>query len=297
MLNKSHTADRWDRDLLLADLKTVTNSLAFGARVSIDEAAPVEWLPLLQELGRALELATAETRERARNLLAAHLDTNPDSPLVGSVSVFEALGHCRYELAHTQALAWLLNPPGRHGFGTALIHALLKGIRTDERFDHQVLEEVTRMIDGGSAWASAEHWLSDSCRADVLLEGRSGKGRPWSIVIEAKIDAVERDDQLRDVLLHAPHPLKFGVFITPEGIAGSTGDYNWARISYFQWARELLRLQPELSGRPGASFLRLYISGLLEDVCGIVGGENQEDVIRRNSPFEIEELLERVNGY
>ena len=242
-------------------------------------------------LDAALKLATSTAYDRAETMLKEHLAQTPSSPLVGSISPFRAMGFRRDELAHTKAIAWLLDPTQRHGFGSMLFAALGRAIECDS----PDLKCVKSRIFGGGTRLSrveSELWLTRSCRADVFVEGYTSEGLVLNVVIEAKILACEGKDQLPKLLAATKAPNKLGVFLSPSGDAGKGGEDAWARLSYISWARELLRLLPGVRGLPGAAFLQMYVTGLLEDVCGMRLSGDPQAVVSANSPFQLEWLLE-----
>lgn len=288
----------------LTDLADVERRLVGCVEVLPAQVGKLEWPPV-EALGNELDAATSRARRRSAELLDEHLRANPRSPLVGSVSVFAALGHCRYEVAHTQALGWLLNPRESHGFEARILESFLAAIEPNEEVDIHLLNTARNFVNssaggenesarGSGSWrayVSTEHYLSPRCRADVLVLGTNAVGEQWTLVIEAKIDARERPLQLQDLLASAPNEKKFGVFLTTDGARGTTSDGGWVSLSYKQWARALIKSSPAYVGCPGADFLRVYITGLLMDVCDIRCGRSAEETLKYNNPFDIEMLL------
>lgn len=248
-------------------------------------------LAFLPDLERVLAEASGRARSRARDIVAAHLDRVPGSPLVGSVSVFRALGFRRDEVSHTQSLAWLLDPQQDHGFGDALLRRFVGAVTCDGDVDLERLRAFILAQATTRARATAEYSLSATCRADVIVEGHASGADGWSLVVEAKIDASERKNQLSELLATAPHPHRLGVFLSVDGGHGTTADHAWARLSYRTWSRHLIAAIPDLAGTRGLPFLRMYITGLLEDVCRMRCGGSVDEVLAWNNPFELEQLL------
>ena len=289
----------------VTDLLDVAARLTPPVSESIGPVVRVDWPDEIEALGEVLESARRAAGSRSKALMEAHLARVPRSPLVASVSVFAALGHCRFELAHTQSLAWLLNPREMHGFGHGLLEAFVSAIEPNDQVDaslsvisESIRDEAMAMpisVSSSSKQSSvrvlAEHFLSSKCRADVLVEGSGRDGIRWALVVEAKIDAHERHDQLRDLLdlVNADH--KVGVFLTVDGARGKTADEGWVSLTYKRWARFLLREFPILLDRPGGEFLRTYATGVLVDVCGFHCGESKAETLSRNTPFELENIL------
>src|SRR5437867_2303238 len=72
----------------------------------------------LKALGRVL------TKWR-KDCLRELADLHPEHPARSPVSLFGVMEMGRLEVAHTRTLAWMLDPNCQHGFGDALLRALL----------------------------------------------------------------------------------------------------------------------------------------------------------------------------
>lgn len=273
----------------VASIQNYPRIVAEPAAVRASKA--IDWESVLPALDAALDDASGRAFRRARAALEIHAARTSSSPLLGSISVFRALGFRRDEVAHTQAMAWLLDPTKEHGFGHAVFFALGRAIVCDEPELEATRREIFG-IEAGRLRVVSEHRLNRACRADVLIEGCIGTNNSWSLVIEAKIDASESKNQLSGLLAAAPGSRRLGVFLSPDGRAGTTHDGGWARLSYASWARELILLQPLLDATLGAPFLRMYLTGVLEDVCKMKCSGDLDSVVARNSPFQLVQLLE-----
>jgi len=242
-------------------------------------------------LGQLLDEATARARGRAHRLVVAEKDNHPDSPLFGAVSLFEATGHVRYETAHTQSLAWLLNPHRSHGFDDTLFDEFLSAIDCSV---HPELDSIRCRIRDerrGRPVVHTEYPINEA-RADVFAEGRLVNGEGWSLVIELKVDAVESEGQLDKY--HRKGANSLHVFLTPSGRDGTTHGRRrpWATMSFMDLVRAFVR--PRLTDQnkhPGAPFLRMYLTGLLNSVCDMVCVPESGRVETRNSPYKLEQLL------
>jgi hypothetical protein len=129
-------------------------------------------------------------REEERCLRAAGLW------MQGPEDMFGILGIGRAEIRHSAAIAWLLNPCGRHGFGTRMLMKILgQAYPRAEMLSHARVEcEVTR----------------GDCRADIVVEIDD-----YMLVIESKVDADESDGQC-DTLFEQFSGAEFA-FLTPDG--------------------------------------------------------------------------------
>ena len=231
-----------------------THALAATTHVLVISAADLATL--------GVELETWLTSRLC--LLKEHLEKLPsDDPLGSPVSLFGTMDYGRLETAHTRALAWLLGKGEReHGFGFQLLEALLRH-----------LLHGREIFLSGEIKVEGEH-STDVGRIDVLAEGfwhEEGNEVPWRLVIEAKIDATESDEQLShyDDWLdqHAQpgmHTLR--VFLTPNGRTPKTNLVNWQTISFVELA-SVFRCVSGLQDKPGFHFLRYYLTGVLRDVC------------------------------
>jgi|TARA_R100000455_G_C6271097_1_gene127196 hypothetical protein len=246
----------------------------------------------VREIDQLLGDVTDKAYSSARELMEAHLREAPDSPLVGSVSLFRAMGFFRQEVAHTQALAWLLDPSQSHRFGSAVFDALGRSIDCQD-IELKKLREKIFANPGDRYRVYAEYWLSPSCRADVLIEGITDDGEPWELVIEAKIGARESPNQLSSIMGLMKTDNCLGVFLTPTGRPGTTQMKEWASLSFESLANSLIHAHSSLRERPGSSFLRLYLTGLLEETCGFRISADSGEVLCNNNPFLIERLLSK----
>ncbi|MBN9121275.1 MAG: PD-(D/E)XK nuclease family protein [Planctomycetes bacterium] len=203
------------------------------------------------------------TREFVRARLA---ELAEDDPLRCPISLFRTIDSGRLETAHTRALAWLLHPAREHGFGTALMGALLRRLsrgRGPEGISvSRVESEYPIQVAGGKG------------RLDVLAEGEWGAGTrlSWALVIEAKVDAGEGDAQLQKYETwlepHAGGREVFRVFLTPAGAEPETGAEDWEPLSFLELVRCFRSVYGRLRSAPGFHFLRFYLAGVLQDVCG-----------------------------
>lgn len=239
----------------LADLKRVYDTL------------PVASDDNLRFLAERFDEWRKKTRELVCKLLAK---LNEDDPLLCRISLFRTMDYGRLETAHTRTLAWLLDPAKdeEHGFGDALLAALLKHLAERDHFDRLQVERVV-----------PEHFLEgaeETGRSDVLAEGEwesKGERVRWVLVIEAKIDAEEGVGQLDkyDEWLdsHAAGRETYRVFLTPDGRPSDGGCGEWTALSFRKLVQIFRTVYSTLRYARGFHFLRFYLAGLLQDVCGL----------------------------
>lgn len=212
-----------------------------------------------------------EWRSRTRQEVKERLSALPeDDPILCPISLFATMDYGRLETAHTRALAWLLDPNKEHGFGSRLIKALLW--RLGRRLPDQ--ECKVEKVESEKVIGTSRRFGATG-RIDVFAEGHwigaRGGHRPWRLAIEAKIDALESDEQLlsyEEWLDSIPEKREvFRVFVTPDRRTPTTAKQDWPTLS-FQDLVEVFRAEcSNLTDRPGYQFLRLYLAGVLRNVC------------------------------
>jgi hypothetical protein len=141
--------------------------------------------------------------------LAAGLERLAADELFGEIdrqlqrfTPFRVLRGERYELCHTNTLAWLLDPRGSHKLGDTFLNFFLHAILPAGKVPGTDLVEIHSELvltrddgllkdeDAGDAPADRRD------RLDILIEGRDARMSPWAIAIEAKIGSQEGDAQL-----------------------------------------------------------------------------------------------------
>jgi hypothetical protein len=209
-------------------------------------------------------------RSHHQRLLQQYLARLPfDDPLLGQISLFRTMDYGRLETAHTRALEWMLGDH-EHGFGNQLLEALLRHLLKGRRIRLTHVDQVESeyLVDYGPG-------RTEVGRIDVLARGRweeLGKEVSWLLVIEAKIDAEEGEEQLSqyDVWLERyAQPIEvLRVFLTPDGRAPRTSSAEWQVLKFVDLASVFRRVSG-LQDRPGYHFLRYYLTGVLRDICGL----------------------------
>src|SRR5439155_21468593 len=94
---------------------------------------------------------------------------------------------------------------------------------------------------------------------------------PWVLIIEAKIDAAEGEEQLAKyedwLARHAPGRHQLLVFLTPTGYRGESSTGEWQTLTYLDLVRIFREVLGELKDKHGYHFLRYYLAGVLRDIC------------------------------
>jgi hypothetical protein len=157
-----------------------------------------EWRPIQRRRVRSISdwegmlllIAEDETRLRDRGAWRH----GPDDYL-------GVLGRSRDELVHSAMVAWLLDPCGKHGLGTAVLGGVLSSAFG--------VETVTANL--GRARTSCEVPL-DEGRLDIVVEAPG-----LYLVIENKVDAEESDRQCQYYFDHVLRRDKQFILLSPDG--------------------------------------------------------------------------------
>jgi hypothetical protein len=188
-----------------------------------------------------------------------------DHPMRLPVTAFGIIGYGRRETAYTRALAWLFSPGEPHGFGNAVVkeflsHILGRGVARRFRI-HRVYAERPIAL-RGKKFGRIDIWIEG-----VLLNG--GKEETAIVVIEAKIDAQEGKDQLKEyceAIDNLPFSFKFCCYLTPEGTPSKNPVDRWRSVSFQELARSIWRAASERREAGGYQFTRLLVAGILADL-------------------------------
>jgi hypothetical protein len=169
-----------------------------------------------------------------------------------------------------------MDPDGDHGFRGSLLRVFLKqvfGLDVEPQ-----LSDVTIRSELRSGWSRD--------RLDIYMRGNwtippGDKVETWLVIVEAKIEADEGEDQCARYEDHSHSEIASRdrcalVFLTPDGRAPTTGSKGggdeWKRLSFIKLMALFRQRLGELKGEPGAEFLRLYMTGVLRDLyrlnCG-----------------------------
>ena len=263
----------------LADLESV-----FETDASND--IPIRNLnDLEEELKKGNEQCAKDLRAELSKLPAAH-------PVKCPVSLYRVMEMGRLEVAHTHTLAWLLSPNERdHGFGDALLRAFLKQVCG---FGHLLSFDVCK-VEAERVYRNS--LTEDAGRTDIWIEGEPAKSKPWLVVIEAKIDASEGDQQLdrynREInkwrSRHHDGEVR-RVFLTPDGKRATSGQ-RWKSASFSWLAHVFWDAACSSRQAPGYHFLRYYLAGVLKDILGLPIGNRD---IRQN-PYKLLKFLTEPN--
>ncbi len=127
-------------------------------------------------------------------------------------NLFRLLGYQRLEEAHSNLLAWLLDPEESHGLGDQFLRAFFKKVFDKEPSSYSAVK-VTREGQEGED------------RPDIVVEGKN-----WWLVIENKVYSAERPGQTvkyarRWGMKGKIRENVFLVFLTPSGTDPESNDF------------------------------------------------------------------------
>lgn len=164
----------------------------------------------------------------------------------GPRTLLGALGLEGFELRMTSGLAWLLRPDGHHGLGPAMLQRVLMELGVRDEVDPSLTRVVVEETRGGDT------------RADLVVYAPT-----WTIVIEAKVYAVEGPNQLARLHeLWSSDPGPSFVFLTrgrrrPRS-AGESATL-WRNVT---WERIAQIGRDAVPGRPTAPGVLDYLTTL-----------------------------------
>jgi len=272
-----------------AALRPETLSRAFLSELKrVYHTLPVASCENLLFLAKGFDKWRQATQHSVRVRIKALSD---DDPLKCPISLFRTMDAGRLEIAHTRTLAWLLDPTREHGFRAALLAAILRHLsgKNCSRGFH---------VD----WVKSEHPIDgsgDRGRLDVLAQGafEDGPRNGWVLVIEAKVDADEGEDQLQKyetwVQSKAGGRELFRVFLTADGHLPETGADKWEPLSFLKLVRIFRAAYTGLRRAPGYHFLRFYLAGVLQDVCRLPRNVESENA----DPYAVASYLKSVSDF
>jgi hypothetical protein len=225
------------------------------------------------------------------------------------VNIFEILNVAKKETAHSNFLAWLLDPKGPHSFGGEII----KGFVREAIQKNQNKEEIRKRLD----IKTVENWDYMSFkvdkeiyldkdnrnnRIDILLHSEKTK---TVICIENKIDSKEHKNQTKryreDIereRVYKDYSNKLYVFLSPEGDEAYDKDF-WAALSYRSVVeivkKQILGKSPNENEKKARLFVEDYIRGVekhmgydaeLQKICVEIYNNNRKalELIEKYKP-------------
>jgi hypothetical protein len=222
-------------------------------------------------LDRYQDVRAIQVGRQARDLVAELSDLRPgfevakglrserDRLIAPKFDMFTVLGVENKESAHSNFLAELLDPAGRHGQGSLF---LVEFLRICEQAGSSIPPDLITI----ESWSNKVRVRREATffqgRCDMVIEAEGH----LCVLIENKIDAPEEDTQLiryRKWLNDRREPAqrRLLVFLTKQGqSAKSIGDSEYVRLSYVRHVREFLeRTIPAIRARNVRSIIEQYL--------------------------------------
>jgi len=181
-----------------------------------------------------VEQRFAEDQEAIRQLLSFLETKHPGAWCNTSFNIFAVLGRPRLEQAHSNFLAWLLNPQEAHGLG--------------DQFLREFMQRALRRRPPNTSLARVvTEYKWDDCRFDVLVSGPD-----WRLIVENKIWDTAWLSQCEKYQKYCEERERHGgrawlVYVTPH-LRQPRGVPYW--LSYKTVASILERLMPCAASRP-----------------------------------------------
>ena len=222
----------------------------FDGAESLFQVMDAEWQGIVQQSPAADTNVAAWNAEMERLCREHDALARSGRWVIGSDDLLSVIGRARYEVYHSAVIAWLLNPLGKHGLGTALLEALLGECGIGAVPDLHLARPEVEVQRGDT-------------RADIVVFAPG-----MTLVIENKVDAGEQDRQCDR--LHEKFEAEPGavfVFITPTGRAPSTAtgerSNHWTNLSYRRLAELLERALDDSAAKGAATTGRATAQGYL----------------------------------
>ena len=170
-------------------------------------------------------------------------------------NIFEVLKAQKFEIRHSNFLAWLFDPHGNHGLGDQVLKEFLIDLSLDSRSNDFSIFEIND-LDFSKVVVERE-WFN----IDILIQFPN-----LIITIENKIESGEQKDQLKKyrelVQKRFPEEKKIFVFLNPFGFEPSSEHYiNYTYEPIINYLEDLLEYNQALLART-----RVYITDYIENM-------------------------------
>lgn len=180
---------------LLSKLKNILKVEAHTADIKLDPSA-------LSKLLNTFKIYDSRGREQR----------SVSSP---GLNIWKSLALGRDEVKNCRILAWLLDREADHYQESRFLKCLLQA---SDLTDYMMYADEKYYV-------SREDWLDDSNRVDIIIRSES-----FNLVIEAKIDAYQNDNQCekyKNIITNRNPAKKFiGIFLTINGTPSNDNDYT-----------------------------------------------------------------------
>jgi len=169
---------------------------------------------------------------------------------LGGFNIFEAIGHTRAEMRHSDFLAFLLDPNRDHGLGSDFLSRfVIEVVKTIPARERPISLSEIALMDFERCLVLREHRLIDVLCID--------EGKRFLLAIENKIGTGEHSDQLQRyrafLETHHSNHRRVLAYLTPD--ADTPSDDSWTPVSYEVIVSILESLSTKHEGGLGQSVL------------------------------------------
>lgn len=182
--------------------------------------------------------------------------------LLKKPNVFNVLRLDRYEIRHSNFIAWMLDPNEKHGLNDTFLNMLL----------HDILSEEQISNSGRFKWIKRES-VAD---IDLFIEFDN-----LLIIIENKYDSDEHSDQLSKyreyIEAHFPNKNAVFVYLTPEGRLTKNNN-EYIVYSYHQIAQNIQAIL-KYSNVNLCTRTTIYIEDYLHSIQSNIMKSNRENLL------------------
>jgi len=238
----------------------------------------------LSELQKAIEYVVKVSKETVEK----EKTENPNHPLFLPFSLFEPMGREQSEVHYTKTLSWLMED-AKHGLGNRVFNCLFP-------LFHDADINLVKNYKVEAEKCEAEERKN---RFDIKIQGNFQSGEEFSIVIEAKINADEGEEQLKRYEEQCSLSTKL-VFLTPDGREPKTtkNKNRWKFISWQQIAINLLRFMESFKDKAekpeGFHFLKYFTAAIIREIDGAGMDDNPINLISYINKLKREQTNDQV---
>ncbi len=222
-----------------------------------------------EEFQEALNFVVKESKKTVKK----EMKDNEDHPLFLPFSLFEPMDKSQSEVHFTKTLTWFMKKDMKHGFEDGVFNCLFP-LFYNEYFDSVMSYDVE------SERCETEERRN---RFDIKISGTFGNGKEFEVVVEAKINAEEGEEQLKRYEEECPESTKL-VFLTPDGRKPKTTEDpdRWKCISWQEIALSLISYIETVENKekkPGFHLLKYFTAGIIREIDGAKIENNPINII------------------
>jgi len=196
-----------------------------------------------------------------RDTIAQEKMNNSDNPIFLPFSLFETMNFEQSEVHFTKTLSWFLTDNKAHGFKNSVLEKFLTHLKIDyDPSEHYSVE--------------AEKYEAEKRknRYDIMIRDKSTNGTNLTIVIEAKINASEGNDQIKRYENDFPSAIL--IFLTDDGRSPvkTKNKGRWESLKWKDIAEifiEFLYSFKDKNKPEGYHLLRYYTASIIREIYDV----------------------------